>query len=355
MDRKQNPYELLGLEVSASDEEIDSVYKSLKELYFPGVEGMVPEVEIKSERFLEQTKAYKKIKKERKALLKKVNDINKELPVQETPEEFGEMMMTDAYGPNAVFYRKDGNVSADDSKVMSDSAWSGEMGDKFVQYRKGRRANESYDKVMLTDKFATALNSQSNTEVAEVRPEVVKLAENPGIARFMDFSQFDVESLEEDRYYYKNAMANIRAGNFFEAKGMLKKVTEQIPLWSYLMAIITYFEHDYVLARRYSLNAYSSEPENYNYWQLVKFLDPHAEEQHVKEDDLVRIDMSRKSTIRLWAMVIGAIAFAILTAYIIISTGTNMGKLLSPKLTMYTPLMGRYRYYSILWSLAILS
>lgn len=338
MGRNEDDYASLGLDSGATDEEIDEVYERLKELYFPGETKFIADADITSPRFLEQTKAYRRIKRERKAAAKKLNDIrkiNSELPVSEVPEQFRDVNMTDIYGINADIYREDGHISGDESQISSDEMWNGSLGEEFVQNRKGRRRTNgdatlsASDMLMLPDGDSLGNNKGKRRvkEVALADTSEINSADKSGIAQFLDFSVFNVEFLEEDRYYYKNAMRNIRDGNMEDAKRLLRGVTEQLALWSYLMGIISYFEHDYVMARTYALDAFTRENDNRHYWELVKFLEPYAEKQRDGEHQFQMYNPVKMRRVRTLIYIGAAILAIAITAAIITIVGNMLAVL----------------------------
>lgn len=303
-------YELLGLERGATEEDVDAAFARVKEMYYPDCSTeLVPITEIDSERFLEFQNAYKSIKKEKKALAK----ISKVRPLEIRPES--ELEFTDVYGAGALVNRQDGLVSADDSQVSSFDAWTG-MSQSDIYKGTGTEVGmpgEFGRSFAFGPGRTKASASLSETEI------------NHSIEKFLDFSLFDLRAMGDEASLFYNAMTALQKHNPADAKRNLNRTSMNPPMWYYLMAITSYYEGDYVYARRNAVGAYTMETDNVHFWQLTKYLEGYEGIQREYEDingPDIRVP-GKTIALRVLVVVLMIIA-AILVAKGIISVGKTV-------------------------------
>lgn len=299
-----DPYELLGLEKGDDEETIKAAFTRVKEMYYPNCSTeLVPITEIDNERFLEYQNAYKKILKEKKALEK----ISRVRPLEEMPVAAD--AFSDIYGQGAFSSREDGTRSADDSQVSSFDAWTGmelkPKGDNQVALRQEGQSIYSF--------------GPARTKASEA---LGQMTIDHSIEKFLDFSLFDLRSFDKEAVYFYNAMTALQQHDADGAKRNLNRTTLNPPVWYYLMAITSYFEKDYIYARRNAVGAYTMETDNVHFWQLSKFLEGYESGQRDKEMTFgPTITMDSKTKFKIVRRIVFGVLAAVLLAAAIIIIG----------------------------------
>lgn len=211
-----NPYSVLGIEASATDEEVKKAYRSLSRKYHPDANINNPNAAAAEEKFKEVQQAYEQIMRDREQGIR------------------GDAYGSGSCGPGSSRY-----------SGYSQSSYDGDR-----QYR------EEYDPFGFGG-FGFGFGPFGYGAYSRYEQQ-----END---RFRGFS-------EEETNRLKAAVSYINAGHYQEAWNALQSVQNRQALWYYLAAAAADGMGNNVTAAEYAEKACSLEPDNPEYASLLQRL-----------------------------------------------------------------------------------
>ena len=217
-----DPYQILGVPPYASDDEVKTAYRKLSRKYQPDANIGKPGAIEAEEKFKNISWAYEEIMKMR-------------------TEGYSYTSSNSQRGP----YQTGG-------------------------YSKGAasRASSTYNN---NSYYGRGYNSKAGSQTGYQSSGYTSTGFGSGRVLQFDLGQINTIGLGADTYVYNASIAFINQAMYKEAAATLDTAKQKIPAWYFLYSLASYGMGNIINAQQYATRAYNMEPDNPQYWQLLRF------------------------------------------------------------------------------------
>lgn len=240
-----DPYQVLGVTPNASDDEVKTAYRKLSRKYHPDANVGNPNAKAAEEKFKQVSWAYEEIMKMRSEGYSYSS---------QSQNRYG------GYGTNGSYGA--GGYHSGSGYGTNGSRGTGSYGG--TSYRQ-RNYNENPFGGTAFDRNPFGTNGSGFRTVLQ-----------------FDLSSINTEGLGQDGIYYKAAVNYLNSGHYREAKEALENARIRVPAWYFLCALACLGLGDTITAQHHAATAYNQEPDNPQFWQLLKYFNT-TNEEYVRE------------------------------------------------------------------------
>ena len=220
-----DPYQILGVPPYASDDEVKTAYRKLSRKYHPDANIGKPDAKEAEEKFKNVSWAYEEIMKIR-------------------TEGYSYTSSNSQRGPYATNGYSRGATSRASSTYGNNS-----------YYGRG------YNAKATGGQSGTGSQNTGYTSTGYGRNRVLQF----------DLGQINTIGLGADTYVYNAAISFINQSLYMEAVATLDTAKIKTPAWYFLYSLASYGLGNIINAQQYATRAYNMEPDNPQYWQLLRF------------------------------------------------------------------------------------
>ncbi len=239
-----DPYQVLGVSRDASDDEIKTAYRKLSRKYHPDANIGKPDAAAAEEKFKQVSQAYEEVMK----------------------------MRSEGYGYNpgggsGSGYGRNG-YGSDPFSSRTGYGSGGSYG-SFNSYGTygGRNSSYSYGNYQ-----GSRTRTTFGTSAFDNGP-----FNNQGMLRF-NLSFISTDGLGDDAVLYEDAIRHMNQNHFSEARDCLARARIKTPSWYFLSALANLGLGDIMTAKHLATTAYNQEPDNPEFWKLMKYFNSADEE-----------------------------------------------------------------------------
>lgn len=224
-----DPYQVLGVAPYASDDEIKTVYRKLSRKYHPDANIGKPDAEAAEEKFKQVSWAYEEIMKIRSEGYSYTSQAGPRGPYT-AASSYGSSTGRTAYGQTGTY---------NTGSTYGSGAYN--TGSTY------RNRSAGTGSAFYSGGFG-----------------------NGTVLRF-DLGQINTIGLGGDTYIYNAAISFLNQGMYKEAGATLDTAAIKAPAWYFLSALANLGMGNIINARQHATMAYNMEPDNPQYWQLLKY------------------------------------------------------------------------------------
>lgn len=262
-----DPYQVLGVSPTASDDEVKTAYRKLSRRYHPDANIGKPNAEELEERFKQVSWAYDEIMDRRS-------------------EGYGyTSQRKNPYSGNAPSGSNTYRGSSDYGSYTSSENTGSNKGNSSGS---AKGANWGYGPGRSSSYGGAGSNSYGSYGNRDAYYEYRSATDNAGRSPFgstvfdqtiqFDLSGISTDGLGEDEVYYNSAIDYINKNQFGDARNILAMIRIRTHAWFFLSAITSLGLGDTITAEQHATVAYNQEPDNPQYWQLLKLFKKANEE-----------------------------------------------------------------------------
>lgn len=221
-----DPYQVLGVTPNASDDEVKTAYRKLSRIYHPDANVGKPNAKAAEEKFKQVSWAYEEIMK----------------------------MRSEGYSYSSQTQNRYGTGSS------NGGSRAGGYGGTTYRQRNGY-GNPFGQTAFHNDPFGAG----SYRTVLQ-----------------FDLSTINTEGLGHAGLYYRAAVNYLNSGHYREAKEALTNTQVRVPSWYFLCSLACLGLGDTITAEHHARTAYNMEPDNPQFWQLLKYFND-ANDEYARE------------------------------------------------------------------------
>ncbi|MGN0165325.1 MAG: DnaJ domain-containing protein [Lachnospiraceae bacterium] len=257
-----DPYQVLGVSPDASDDEVKTAYRKLSRKYHPdaNVGKSQAEAEAAEEKFKDVSQAYDEIMKMRS---EGYAYTRREPHTSKTSQS----SRTASWDPWDYYY------GAGSGSQSSGNSHGG--GNRYTNNSYGNGAYNSGSSYGGGNSYGSGSSygngSSYKSDFSEFNGSYYSNAWNYKTVLQFDLRTINTEGLGSDTPYYSQAISAITCGNYKLARESLDSAVHRTPSWFFLSALTSLGRGDTIMAYQHARRAYEAEPDNPQYWELLKY------------------------------------------------------------------------------------